>query len=99
MRKRRPGGPRRGQQIDKGYVSFLQTHGYCVICFCREIDGAHTENNGMSSKGPDASRVPLCRDHHREYDAGRVKFEAVHHKDMKAEAAWWYARYQEVRRQ
>jgi hypothetical protein len=36
------------------------------------IDPAHTVNNGMRSKGPDSSCVPLCRGHHDQFD-GRAK--------------------------
>lgn len=58
--------------------------GYC--------DPAHTQNNGMRSKGPDSSCGALCRgfntpNHHDEYDAGRVRFEAKYGLDMKADAA------------
>ncbi len=62
--------------------------GYC--------DPAHTENNGMSSKGPDSSCAPLCRgfgllNHHEEYDAGRERFERKYGLDMQREAAaHWY---------
>lgn len=56
-------------------------------------DPAHTQNNGTSSKGPDSSCVPLCRIHHREYDAGRAAFEAKYGVDMKVLAAEYYNRY------
>jgi hypothetical protein len=58
-------------------------------------DPAHTENNGMGSKGPDSSCAPLCRKHHREYDAGRAAFEQKYGVDMKAIAAQLWARYQQ----
>lgn len=50
-------------------------------------DPAHTQNNGMGSKGPDSSCVPLCRKHHREYDAGRKAFESKYEVNMKELAA------------
>ena len=56
-------------------------------------DPSHTVNNGMSSKGPDSSCVPLCRKHHREYDAGRKAFEAKYAVDMKALAAEHWKRF------
>lgn len=58
-------------------------------------DPAHTQNNGMSSKGPDSSCAPLCRKHHREYDANREAFEEKYGIDMKAKAEESYARYQQ----
>jgi hypothetical protein len=61
------------------------------------IDPAHTENNGMSSKGPDSSCVPLCRSHHLEYDSGREAFESKYGIDMKAIAAAYWERYQQER--
>lgn len=57
-------------------------------------DPAHTQNNGMRSKGPDSSCVPLCRKHHQEYDAGRAAFEKKYGVNMKKLAAEHYARYQ-----
>jgi hypothetical protein len=57
-------------------------------------EAAHTENNGMSSKGPDSSCVPLCRKHHAQYDAGRKAFEQKYGVDMKAIADELYALYQ-----
>jgi hypothetical protein len=62
--------------------------------FARIIDPAHTANNGMSSKGPDSSCAPLCRRHHREYDAGRAAFEAAYAIDMAALAVQWWADWQ-----
>ena len=59
------------------------------------IDPAHTENNGMRSKGPDSSCAPLCRVHHEEYDAGRKAFEEKYEVSMKDVAAKWYALYLE----
>jgi len=56
-------------------------------------DAAHTQNNGMGSKGPDSSCVPLCRKHHDEYDAGRAAFEKKYGVDMKALAAEHWKRY------
>ena len=65
----------------------------CDCAITDLIDPAHTENNGMSSKGPDSSCVPLCREHHREYDAGREAFEKKYGVDMKALAAEYYAKW------
>ena len=60
-------------------------------------DPAHTENNGMRSKGPDSSCAPLCRKHHREYDAGRKAFETKYEIDMKTTAAKYWKRYESER--
>jgi hypothetical protein len=71
-------------QLRPGYLP-----GYC--------DPAHTENGGRSMKGRDSSCAPLCGagfiagepslNHHAEYDAGRVRFEAKYGLDMKQAAA------------
>lgn len=64
------------------------------------IDPAHTVNNGMKSKGPDSSCIPLCRHHHDEMD-GRLstaittkeQFAAKYEIDLEREAATHYALY------
>src|SRR6185369_1856910 len=95
--------PRRGPLRDPGYRRWCSIQ-WCVVCRIlpeekREsihwpIDPAHTENNGMRSKGRDSSCAPLCRAHHRQYDAGREAFEKTYGVDMKKLAAAHYARYQ-----
>ncbi len=101
VKKRRTGKPRRGPMRDAGYRRWLSNR-ICAVTIlaeredCRDIfpcDPAHTENNGMGSKGPDSSCVPLCRKHHREYDAGRKAFEKKYGLDMKAIAKEYYAAY------
>jgi hypothetical protein len=92
---------------DPGYCKWVRMRSCAVFAFSPNdvpyeacgywngvSDGAHTENNGMRSKGPDSSRAPLCRKHHREYDAGRAAFEKKYGVDMKAIAASGYAVYQ-----
>jgi hypothetical protein len=59
----------------------------------QRTEAAHTQNNGMGSKGPDSSCAPLCRKHHREYDSGREAFEAKYGIDMKQLAADWHKEY------
>lgn len=88
--------PRRGPLRSPEYREWLRTK-RCAIyllgvdhkCFPgpRQCDPAHTENNGMRSKGPDSSCAPLCRVAHQEYDAGRDAFEVKYGIDMKASAA------------
>lgn len=95
VKKRR--GPRRGPMRDPEYLEWLRnqrcckgvTHGQGTM----KTQAAHTQNNGMSSKGPDSSCVPLCWACHREYDAGRAAFERKYGVDMKALAAEYYAEY------
>ncbi len=105
--KKKRSKPRRGPMRDPKYRRWLrQAMGnFCIVWISGNVgaccsdalnpEAAHTQNNGMSSKGPDSSCVPLCRKHHREYDAGRAAFEAKYGIDMKAEAAKYYARYLE----
>ncbi len=83
--------PRRGPLRSPTYRAWLRLK-VCVIVGCGFVsEPAHTVNNGMRSKGPDSSCVPLCRNHHREYDAGRKAFEAKYGIDMKTAASgfWW----------
>lgn len=64
------------------------------------IDPAHTLNNGLSSKGPDSSCIPLCRYHHDEMD-GRLsaavttkqQFAAKYGLNLVNESAAHYALY------
>lgn len=58
------------------------------------VDPAHTENNGMNSKGPDSVCGPLCRLHHNEYDADREGFKKKYGISMQQVAAACWARYQ-----
>jgi hypothetical protein len=95
VRKRRS-KPRRGPLRDAAYRKYVKSEP-CAVCYRLPSDPAHTENNGMSSKGPDSSCAPLCRLHHREYDAGRVAFEAKYNVDMKAVARRHWERYQRER--
>lgn len=98
--KKRRSKPRRGPMRSKAYRDWCAQQ-FCAIfanalATCTifvPVDPAHTENNGMSSKGPDSSCVPLCRKHHNEYDAGRAAFEAKHGVDMKKIAAEHYERF------
>lgn len=79
---------------DQAYMDWLKSRKCSVLgCFPAMpwpygmfVDPAHTQNNGMGSKGPDSSCAPLCRMHHREYDAGRAAFEKRYKVDMRREA-------------
>ena len=103
IRKRRA-KPRRGPLRAAQYRKWLTFH-RCVVAIylttpatCWPMlglsDPAHTQNNGMRSKGPDSSCVPLCRGHHREYDAGRKAFEKKYGIDMKAESQRYWNMYE-----
>jgi len=100
--------PRRGPMRDVGYRQWCCEQP-CVVSGIKGdtwivsgsglwrraiIDPAHTQNNGMGSKGPDSSCVPLERAYHREYDAGRKAFEKRYVVNMKQLAEEHYARYQ-----
>jgi len=102
--KRKRAKPRRGPMRSPEYRRWLRTL-ECVLAWSpsqptkrgclphQSVDPAHTQNNGMRSKGPDSSCVPLCRNHHREYDAGRKAFEAKYGVDMAKLASEHYARF------
>ena len=73
-------------------------------------DPAHTEHGGTSQKGRDSSCIPLCRVHHDQADGksplpnhangkprarNHAAFEEFYGVDLKAEAAKWWAAFQE----
>jgi hypothetical protein len=102
VRKRRPGGPRRGPWRSVKYRRWIAEHLCRVgvggvpgnrlgIGICSQA--AHTSNNGTSSKGADSSCIPLCPEHHREYDAGRKAFEKKYGVDLKAIAAQYFQQW------
>jgi hypothetical protein len=101
VRKRRPGPPRKGPMRSEKYRRWVSQH-LCCVCFgCHPMSleaesfsqACHTENNGGSSKGPDSSCVPLCVEHHVEYDAGRKALEKKHGVNMKEIAAQYYSEF------
>lgn len=64
------------------------------------VFACHTMNNGRSSKGPDSSCIPLCREHHDEMDgrAGtkittKAQFAAKYGLDLKKLALDYYAAF------
>ncbi len=84
---KRRANPRRGPLRCPAYRAWLRTLGCMMLgCGAQFADAAHTLNNGMHSKGPDSSCVPLCRKHHREYDTGRMAFERKYTINMPATA-------------
>lgn len=98
--------PRRGPMRDPEYRKWLRHECWCVAGLatgsetCSTFafsEAAHTRNNGMRSKGPDSSCVPLCRRHHREYDAARKAFEAKYKLDMQKEAERHYRSFRAER--
>jgi hypothetical protein len=90
--------PRRGPERNKNYRLWLRRQ-LCVICVftkafpVRRGEPAHTARNGMGSKGPDSSCLPLCRGHHREYDANRKAFEHEYGLDMRQLAKEHYEKF------
>jgi len=101
--KRKRSTPRRGPLRDTQYRRYVKQFA-CVVFEYSEgpeipcapfafVDPAHTGNNGMSSKGSDSSCVPLCRKHHREYDANRAAFEMKYGLNMKRIATELYQKY------
>ncbi len=92
--------PRKGPMRDPKYRRWLHGEPCAVRWFLGMAspcsggsDAAHTKNNGMRSKGPDSSCVPLCRKHHSEYDADRAAFEKTYGVNMREIAAEHHACY------
>jgi hypothetical protein len=67
---RRSPRKRRGPARNWKYRGWIRTQPCCACGSERDVQAAHTVNNGMASKGPDTSCVPLCVPCHREYDSG-----------------------------
>jgi hypothetical protein len=92
------------------YMDWLKTQ-MCVVgnqvhrrATRGNCDPAHTINNGMGSKGPDSSCIPLCRHHHDEMD-GRVStaittkaaFAAKYRIDLADVAAFHFRQFNKER--
>ncbi len=75
--------PRRGPARSWRYKGWIRTLP-SVVSGRLGCEAAHTQNNGMRSKGSDFSCVPLTPEEHREYDAGRVAFERKYDLAMTA---------------
>lgn len=58
------------------HLQFIRTLP-CSVPHCQRayVDAAHVGPHGLSQKASDLSTVPLCRKHHREYDANPRAFE------------------------
>lgn len=64
----------------------------CIVCQAPPpSDPHHLLSGKVGGKGPDASALPLCRQHHREYhDKGHAAFEKAHGFTRKR-GLWFYA--------
>jgi hypothetical protein len=82
---------------NRDYMNWLRETARCAIIDCRTPhfpDPAHTERNGMASKGADSSCVPLCRLHHEEqHYIGAQRFEEKYGVNLRALAAEHYQRW------
>ncbi len=102
--KRRRKGTRRGpagippeQWRNPAYLEFLRENGRCVVCHLPGCDPCHGPVNGTSSKGPDASAIPMCRREHDEQTRiGWPAFEKLHGIDREREALIWWTAFQLV---
>jgi hypothetical protein len=55
----------------------------CIVCKrTYSVDPCHTGPHGMSTKSSDYSCIPLCRQHHDEYDAAPYDFQDAHALDI-----------------
>ena len=78
--------PRRGPARNWRYRAWIRTLP-SVVSGGMGCEACHTVNNGMSSKGPCYSCVPLTPEEHRKYDASRKAFEKRHCVSMAAVVA------------
>jgi len=64
----------------------------CIACGAPPPSDPHHLLSGvMGGKGSDASCIPLCREHHREYhDKGHAAFEKAHGFTRKR-GLWFFA--------
>jgi len=88
--------PRRGAPRSRAYKAWI-TGLPSVVSELPGCDPCHTVNNGMRSKGSDFSCVPLTREEHREYDAGREAFEQKYGIVMAEIVADLNLRWQSIR--
>lgn len=94
-------GERRGPWRSLAYRQWISSFS-CCICDPFAVSpkergtsqAAHTENNGMRSKGPDSSCVPLCPSHHRSFDQARASFATYHNVDLREKAKEYFAEWQ-----
>lgn len=95
---------RRGPLRDRNYRQWISRHWSVLmpdarpgtLCTDYICQPCHTQNNGMSSKGPDSSCLPLTPTEHLEYDANRKAFELKYGVDMRALAAEYWGYYQKA---
>jgi hypothetical protein len=78
---KRSRGKRRGPFRSVAYRRWVASHP-CQVCGNPETQACHTVTGGMSMKSSDATCVPLCPRHHREFDSGRAKFDQKYCVDM-----------------
>ncbi len=63
---------------DPVYLRFIKSLP-CVACLTRwNVDPCHTGPHGIGQKSCDLSCIPLCRRHHRKFDASPRQFAAEH---------------------
>lgn len=99
-RKRRPGVRRGPSSVapekwrNPKYLQFLRDNGVCAICQYYICEPAHGPVTGMSSKGPDAEAVPLCRIHHAHmHHVGWSNFECEFGISREAVAEQWWKQF------
>ena len=94
VERRGPAGIPANEWRNRAYREWLYDKP-CAACGDRRgSDPAHSEHNGMSSKGRDSSCLPLCRYHHLEQHAlGTATFQTRYDLDMREAAKLWWERF------
>lgn len=50
----------------------------CVVCGVSPCDANHKLGGGMATKTNDTETFPLCREHHAQFHADPIKWQAEH---------------------
>lgn len=94
---------RRSKAWERSYLSlervfFVSAVLSCIVESCNTDDGdyldnCHAHTGGTGKKGPYTEVFPGCREHHREHDAGRERFQEAYGVDVdhccaETERAW-----------
>ena len=69
---------------DPLYLRFIKSLP-CVACLKTwSVDPCHTGPHGIGQKSCDLSCIPLCRRHHRDFDANPREFARIHNLNIPA---------------
>lgn len=93
IKKSRP--RRRGPFRSPAYRKFIASK-ECLVSGQLGCDACHLGHNGLGSKAPDSTCVPLKREYHQElHRIGQPAFEKKYGLDLAESAAWFFNVWQQ----